>query len=251
MRLSANKIKQLRSLSQKKFRNEQKLFIVEGEKLVEEALHSDFNVVEVFRQEEIGIESMEKISQLATPSPILAVVEQKEASLKELELKKDSVFFLLDSIKDPGNLGTIIRTAEWFGISAVIASPGCVELYNPKTVQATMGAIFRMKVIFSPLAEAIALLRKSNAEVFATVLDGKSIKNISSIVKGKCSAFIFGNEANGISKEIQALVDKDHRVLVPQFNKQGKAVSAKEFCGSESLNVASTVAAISALIREL
>lgn len=250
MRLSANKIKELRSLSQKKFRNEKGLFIVEGEKLVEEALHSGFKVVEVYKESEIGKETMQRISLLSTPSPILAVVEQKNTSLEEIDIEKDRVYFLLDSVKDPGNLGTIIRTAEWFGISGVIASPDCVELYNPKTVQATMGSIFRMKVVYSPLKEAIALLKQNGAEVFATLLDGKCIKNMSASIKGKCSGFIFGNEANGISKEVQSLIDDKHKLLIPQFNKKGKQIDAKEFCGSESLNVASCVAAVSALIRE-
>lgn len=251
MHLSANKIKELRSLSQKKFRNEKGLFVVEGEKLVEEALHSGFNVKEVFKESEIGKETMQRISQLSTPSPVLAVVEQKNFTLQHLDIAKDRVYYLLDAIKDPGNLGTIIRTAEWFGISGIIASPDCVELYNPKTVQATMGAIFRMKVVYTPLPEVISQLKQKNAEVFATLLDGEPVKNIAGKIKGKCSAFIFGNEANGISEEVQSLIDNEHRFLLPQFNANGKPVNAKAFNSSESLNVASCVAAVSALIREI
>ncbi len=249
MRLSANKIKQLRGLSQKKFRAESSLFIVEGEKLVNEALHSDFEVLEVYREEEIGADSMRKISMLTTPSPILAVVRQKHAAVESIEFKQNRIYFLLDGIKDPGNFGTILRTAEWFGISGIIASPDCVELYNPKTVQATMGAIFRMNVLYTPLPEIIARFKENGCEVFATVLDGKPIDNLAQRVKGKCSAFLFGNESEGISDEVKKLIKNENKLLIPQYGKDGKAIVAKEFCSSESLNVASSAAVICALIR--
>ena len=129
------------------------MFIVEGEKLVNEALNSKFKIHQIVKIEDVGEEIMAKISTLSTPSPILAVVEQFNFELKTLDILNNSysnkIVIALDDVKDPGNFGTIIRTAEWFGVSAVLASEDCVELYNPKCVQSTMGALFRLPVIYT------------------------------------------------------------------------------------------------------
>ena len=140
MSISANEIKKVRSLSEKKFRDRLGLFCVEGEKMVEEAMRSRFDVEKVYRKEEIGEEAMSKISALSSPSPSLAVVRKP----KDINLSSDSdlssclgksgLFLALDTIRDPGNLGTILRIADWFGIDAVFAAPDTVDVFNPKVV---------------------------------------------------------------------------------------------------------------------
>ncbi|MEG2470765.1 MAG: TrmH family RNA methyltransferase, partial [Bacteroidales bacterium] len=161
--LSTNQIKFIRSLSNKKFRQESGLFIAEGEKIVAEALKSNFIIRDVYRVEDIGEECMGRISCLSSPSPVLAVIEQKKDSPhREEELLNSANYssrfplcLALDGVRDPGNLGTIIRIADWFGIDAIFASKDTVELYNPKVVQATMGAIFRKEVMYGNLSGII------------------------------------------------------------------------------------------------
>ena len=129
MSISKNELRQVRSLAQKKFRDESGRFVVEGEKMVSEALASGFEVVSVYRRDEIGEEAMARLSMLSSPSPVLAVVRQP-APVPFHPSK--GLFLALDGIRDPGNLGTILRVADWFGIDGVVASPDTVELYNPK-----------------------------------------------------------------------------------------------------------------------
>ena len=157
MTISNNEIKRIKSLQQKKFRDESGLFIVEGEKMVEEALNSGFQVEAVYRKDEIGETAMSRISSLASPSPVLAVVRkpadskiENVTSLKPL-ISEGGLFLALDTIRDPGNLGTILRIADWFGIKAVFASADTVDVFNPKVVQATMGAVFRVKLHYLDL----------------------------------------------------------------------------------------------------
>ena len=152
--LSKNEIKEIKALGQKKFRDERGLFVVEGEKLVAEALRSGFEVVRHLRVEEIGEETMARISQLTHPSPALAVVRQPRPQPAPV-ISPDELVLALDGIRDPGNLGTIIRIADWFGIRQLLASHDTVELYNPKVVQATMGAIFRVNVCYCDLAQTL------------------------------------------------------------------------------------------------
>ena len=146
MSISVNEIKKVRSLSEKKFRDRLGLFCVEGEKMVEESLRSGFEVETVYRKDEIGEEAMSRISALSSPSPVLAVVRKpldisiKDNALLSSCLGKSGLYLALDTIRDPGNLGTILRVADWFGIDAVFAAPDTVDVFNPKVVQATMGA---------------------------------------------------------------------------------------------------------------
>ncbi len=242
--LSAKQIKFIKSLGQKKFRDQYNLFVAEGEKVVQEALNSDFKVKEIYKESEIGRECMGRISNLNTPSPILAVIEKpiynKEyivSHLSEtLKNKQDSLFLGLDTIKDPGNLGTIIRIADWFGIDAIFAQEGTVEAYNPKVVQATMGAIFRKKVIYHPLEEIIEIFIKENMPVYGTFLDGK---NIYSSQLDKKGLVIMGSESFGISDKIKELVN--NKLLIPAYPANSNT--------SESLNVAVATAIICAEFR--
>ena len=148
--VSNNEIKFVKSLSHKKFRDENDLFVVEGEKMVEEAVRSSFEVRRIYRSEEIGDTAMERMSLLSSPSPALALVKKPDDmtinKFEEDSLPSKGLFLALDGIRDPGNLGTIIRIADWFGIDAVYASPDTVDIFNPKVVQSTMGAIFRSPV---------------------------------------------------------------------------------------------------------
>ena len=150
-------IKQIRSLREKKFRDAYGLFVVEGEKLVQEALSSGLHVVKLLRREEIGEAAMARISQFSTPSPVLAVVQRPEAAPAAPE---NGLCLALDGVRDPGNLGTIVRIADWFGVETVFASEDCVDLYNPKVIQSSMGSLFRVR--FVP-CDLVALCRRFRA----------------------------------------------------------------------------------------
>lgn len=222
--LTNAEIKKIRSLREKKFRDEYGLFVVEGEKLVNEALNSDFELKAVYRVEEIGEAAMAKISQTATPSPVLAVLAKPSipssfASPAELP---EGLSLALDAVRDPGNLGTIIRIADWFGVQTVFVSPDTVEAYNPKVVQATMGSIFRVKVVEADIAALCRAYHLSGKRVYGTLLDGENIYNAELEAEG---LVVMGNESNGISPQVRAELDSG--LLIPSFGKSG----------AESLNV--------------
>lgn len=233
--ISNNEIKRIKSLHQKKFRDETGLFIVEGEKMVEEALRSPFCVDKVYYRDEIGTEAMERISALASPSPALAVLKKPEytyvsdpAALMK-DISEGGLYLALDSIRDPGNLGTILRIADWFGIKAVFAAPDTVDLFNPKVVQATMGAVFRVRMHYVDLPSLSGLVKQTGGHVYGTFLDGTNIyerplENGSNTP----SVIVIGNESEGISKEMAALVSD--RLYIPPY--------PAETPGSESLNAA-------------
>ena len=236
--ISANRIKELRKLQQKKYRNESGLFIAEGEKMVGEALQSDFKVVETFRLEEIGAEAMSRISSFSTPSPVLAVVEQKHYRAEDVAFTGQGLFLGLCGVRDPGNLGTIIRIADWFGIDAVFCSHDCVDLYNPKTVQSTMGALFRRKIIYCDMPEHIARARSESFPVFGTFLDGSNMYR-TELPAG--ALVLLGNESNGIPDEIGNLLGNGERLLIPPYPSDARS--------SESLNVATAASIICAEFR--
>lgn len=220
--LKSSQIKEIRSLSEKKFRQQTGLFVVEGEKMVDEALASGFEVVGVYRKEEIGEAAMSRISSLSSPSPVLAVLRQRAWTIPDIS---SGLYVALDSVRDPGNLGTIIRLCDWFGIDAIFASEDTVELYNPKVVQSTMGAIFRKKVIYCDLEEVCSRFKALGKPVYGTFLDGS---NIYAQPLSKDGLIIMGNESNGICDALRACVTES--LLIPSFT--GGAPTA------ESLNVA-------------
>jgi len=229
--ISKVEIKEIKALGQKKFRDEKKLFVVEGEKLVEEALRSGFDVVAHYRTEDIGEDTMARISQLTHPSPALAIVRQPAPT--EPHLDPDELILALDGIRDPGNLGTILRIADWFGIHQILASEDTVECYNPKVVQATMGAIFRVHVHYLPLQET---LRQSNAPVYGTFLEGENLYQ-AELTKG--GIIVMGSEAHGITPKIAATVTR--KITIPPFPTNTRT--------SESLNVAVATAITCAEFR--
>lgn len=247
--ISNNQIKYLKSLSQKKFREKYGHFIAEGEKIVKEACKSDFKVINTFRLDEIGEDCMKKISCFNTPSPILAVIEQKKYSLneinfKELFLKKDdSLFLALCGIRDPGNLGTIIRIADWFGIDAIFCSEDTVDIYNPKVVQATMGAIFRKIIIYTNIKEVIDIFNSNNKPIYGTFLDGNNMYTQSIKKEG---LIIMGNESNGIPDDIGKLIN--NRLYIPSYN-NSSITGNNSSITSESLNVAIATAIVCAEFR--
>ncbi len=223
--ISKNEIKEIKALGQKKFRDERRLFVVEGEKLVAEALQSGFDVVAHYRVEDIGEEAMARISQLTHPSPALAIVRQPDPV--PASIQPDELVLALDGIRDPGNLGTILRIADWFGIHTILASEDTVEVYNPKVVQATMGAIFRVKVSYVDLADFLRCPVKPGmmGDVYGTFLDGDNIYQ-TPLTKG--GIIVMGSEANGISSAVAATVTR--RLYIPPFPPDAHT--------SESLNVA-------------
>lgn len=235
MSISANEIKRVRSLSDKKFRDRYGLFCVEGEKMVDEALRSGFDVETVYRKDEIGEEQMGRISSLSSPSPVLAVVLKpqdinlsSDAALSDA-LGQSGLYLALDSIRDPGNLGTILRVADWFGIDAVFAAPDTVDVFNPKVVQATMGAIFRVKFHYAEIPALCRSAVSAGGNVYGTFLDGSDMyeKHLNP-GKDSPSVIVIGNESNGISDEVAGLVSD--RLYIPPYPKNDT--------GSESLNAA-------------
>lgn len=234
--LSKNQIKNITSLHLKKQRELKKLFIAEGEKLVDELLNSSFEIVEIYATEswilkyknrfknnnliEIDENELKKISLLSTPNKVLAIVKQKQFNLNEL-LFKNELSLYLDDIRDPGNLGTIIRLAHWFGIKQIICSENTVELYNPKVVQSTMGSIFHVPVIKFELVNLLIVL-PFKINIYGAYLEGKSIYE-SPIKSG---LLVIGNESNGIQEKNSLLIQK--KISIPSNN----------FHHSESLNAA-------------
>lgn len=235
----------------KKFRDQSGLFTVEGEKMVAEAVKSSFEVENIYRAEDIGQETMSRISALSSPSPVLAVV--RKPSGMELDGRKEisdslvhvpdgtapdssrgkkvqaGLFLALDTIRDPGNLGTILRIADWFGIDAVFASPETVDLFNPKVVQATMGAIFRVRFHYVDIVSLVSEALSYGGKVYGTFLDGKNIYS-QNLDAGEShpSVIVIGNESNGISPAVAALVSD--RLFIPPYPPDDP--------GSESLNAA-------------
>ena len=229
--ISNAEIKRIKSLQTKKFRDESRLFVVEGEKMVAEAMESDFVVEAVYRRDEIGEQAMSRISSLSSPSPVLAVLRQAADpgpdGIRSLvqSAGRDMLAIALDEIRDPGNLGTIIRLADWYGIDAIFCSRGTVELYNPKVVQSTMGAIFRKKVIYCDLAQVFDIFDSNGLPIYGTFLEGENIYS-SELTAG--GLIVMGNEANGISAELRRRINS--KLFIPPFPGGRKT--------AESLNVA-------------
>lgn len=226
--ISSQEIKFVKSLQQKKFRDQTGLFTVEGEKLVAEALASRFTVEKVYRREDIGEAAMARISSLSSPSPALALVRRPD-DLSDAEIPGRGLYLALDGIRDPGNLGTILRVADWFGVDAVYASPDTVDVFNPKVVQATMGAIFRVCFHYADIPALCRDILASGGKVYGTFLDGNNLYD-RDLDSGEeyPSVIVTGSESHGISKETAAFVSD--RLYIPPYPAGDP--------GSESLNAA-------------
>jgi len=246
--ISNNEIKKIRSLQQKKFRDESGLFVVEGEKMVQEALSSEYKIEAIYRRDEIGEDVMKRISSMSTPSPVLAVLRKPEsvyASEDEYPslFGKNGLYLGLDAVRDPGNLGTILRIADWFGIDSVFASSDTVDVFNPKTVQSTMGAIFRVRIHYVDLPLFTRHFLDTGGRVYGTFLDGENMYSKDLSTGKDCHTMIVvGNESEGISDEMDRLVSD--RLYIPPY--------PQDVTGSESLNVAiATAVTVSEFRRRL
>lgn len=233
--VSKNQIKLITSLQQKKYRKQEQLFFAEGVKVVQELLHSNFELQDLFTTKQdfltvpknkvhaISEAELKKISALITPNTCLAVFKIPKAK----EMVEKGLIVALDDVRDPGNLGTIIRLCDWFGIETLFCSEESVDIYNPKVVQATMGSISRVNVVYGNLE---TFLSQTKLPVFGTFMDGKNIYQEELPKEG---IIIMGNEANGISTSVEKLVSE--RIAIPRFG---------NLQVTESLNVATATAII-------
>lgn len=244
--LSKSKVKYIRSLELKKFRNEHNVFVAEGNKLVADmfpyfecelliakpswmATQGDLNPDELIVAED---DDIRKASFLKTPQDVLAVFKRPAFDLSEADATRQLIL-ALDGVQDPGNLGTIIRLADWFGIEHIVCSPDTADVFSPKTIQATMGALARVKVHYTPLEE---YLTQQNAPLYGTFLDGENMYDKALTPNG---VIVMGNEGNGIRPDIEKLITE--KLYIPPYP-QGRVTS-------ESLNVAIATAVICAEFR--
>jgi len=233
--LSKNQIKTITCLQQKKYRKQHKLFFAEGIKVVEELLASSFTLSHLYAEPgyftgipapkytEVTEAELKKITALATPQHCLALFEMPE----EVPLTASGLIVALDDVRDPGNLGTIIRLCDWFGIENLVCSAACVDVYNPKVVQATMGSIARVNVVYTDIESFIA---GTPLPVYGTFMDGANIYRKTLKPEG---IIVLGNEANGISGSVGELCTE--RISIPRFGTMQQ---------TESLNVATAGAII-------
>ena len=230
----------IKSLATKQGREELGAFIAEGEKLVGEIRNSSLRIRRILQTKPIFAEGelvsekeMERISQLKSANSVLAVVELPTRKLANVQPNKNLVL-ALDRVQNPGNLGTIIRLADWFGISDIVCSEDTADCFNPKVVQATMGAILRVRVHYTNLAKWLSEQR--DTKIYGTFLEGENIYNAE---LDKSGVIVMGNEGQGISAEVAKCVS--HKLLIPPY--------PADRCGSESLNVAVATAVICSEFR--
>ena len=226
--LTAHTIKVLQSLDKKKFRQKYNLFLVEGNKIISELPNSNFKIKEIFSTNpqnlnfkdtivhQITENELKKISFLQNPKDSVAVCELKQ----ELKFDDEDIQLVLDGIQDPGNLGTIIRLADWFGIEQIICSDDTVDFYNPKVIQASMGSFTRVNLVYCNLVDHLSETKNINV---GTDMDGE---NIYTFQKPQKLNLILGNEGKGMREETEKLLHK--KISIPRF---GKSQS------TESLNV--------------
>lgn len=250
--ISKNRIKSIRQLAQKKQRDAQRLFVAEGPKVVGEILkryqctyiaatdkwmrkEGNNYIDRGFPIETITEEELQKISFLQSPQEVLAVCEQPKQNDISIEIPLQQLCIALDDVQDPGNLGTIVRIADWFGIEQVICSPNCADVFSPKVVQATMGALSRVNVCYKSLPDYFSQL-PSDTPIMGTFLDADNIYTTDLPPYG---ILLMGNEGHGISKPLSLHVT--HRLFIPNYP-LGRPTS-------ESLNVAVATAIICAELR--
>ncbi len=234
--LSKSNIKRITSLHQKKYRQREGLFVAEGIKVINELLQSSFQLEAIYGIErtsldlskdqsvvfqEVTLSELKKISFLKTPQTALALFKIP----KEVPSQGKGLTVVLDDVRDPGNLGTIIRLCDWFGVSNLVCSSQTVDCYNPKVVQATMGSLSRIPITYRDIE---VYLEKEQRSIYGTFMDGENI--YASILPNE-AVIIMGNEANGISEAISKFVS--HKIAIPRFGQLQK---------TESLNVATATA---------
>ncbi|MCQ2347901.1 MAG: RNA methyltransferase [Paludibacteraceae bacterium] len=235
--ISKAQIKLVRSLQQKKFRDAYGYFVAEGDKCIDE-LKKHFELVLLVNSDNATPVEIAQMSSMRTPQGSIAVFKQIHTSYSISERSEQSILLCLDGIQDPGNLGTIIRTADWFGVHDIVCSPETADCYNPKVVQATMGALARVRVHYTDLPQWLSSLRHSDSStppipIFGTLLEGKDIYEVLSgfqpcIVHCQPCIVVMGNEGNGISQPVREYIT--HPIRIPSYPKDAET--------SESLNVA-------------
>ena len=234
-----SQIKFIKNLQQKKYRTQNKLFVVEGIKTVRELLNSSLKVYKVYVTDSTVLElegdfvevisdgELKKMSGLSTPNKVLGVFHIPVPG----PLDFSDWVIALDDVRDPGNLGTIIRLCDWFGVKTLLCSSNSVDSYNPKVLQATMGSISRVNIVYGDLPR---ILSNSEVPVYGAFMDGTEVYQEKFPKKG---ILVMGNEANGVSEAIEALIGK--KISIPQFGPKT----------TESLNVATATAILLNEIR--
>tara|TARA_B110000240_G_C13339706_1_gene384954 strand:+ start:43 stop:774 length:732 start_codon:yes stop_codon:yes gene_type:complete len=233
MSISKNQLKLITSLSQKKYRQKHHLFIAEGVKVIHELLNSTFKIEILFCTDDfettisndkivrVSENELKKISTLKSPNKTLGIFKIPE----EKPIQSSGLIVALDAINDPGNLGTIIRLCDWFGISQLICSKDTVDCYNQKVVQASMGSLTRITIHYTHLQN---YLTESKLPSFIADMNGKNVYKTSLPKEG---ILIMGNEANGVSEDIKNLIQ--HKISIPRYGETQE---------TESLNVATATA---------
>lgn len=241
MSLSKNQLKLITSLQQKKYRNKYSLFIAEGTKVVREFLNSNIELDQLFFVDETGYEGIEKkvqiseeelkkISSLKSPNNVLALFKIPRKKI----LINEGLVLVLDDINDPGNLGTIIRLCDWFGVDQLVCSEKTVDCFNSKVVQASMGSLTRINIVYTNIVD---YLQKTPLPKYATLLNGENVYKAS---LPKQAVLVMGNEANGIGKLV--LNELNNAISIPRFG---------EFQQTESLNVATATAILLSEFKRL
>jgi RNA methyltransferase, TrmH family len=253
-KLNKSIIKQIKALQNKKTRIEKQLFIVEGEKIVNELIHSSFKIETVIGVKEwidsnnnilnnrqiktffAKEEELFSVSSFKTPNQVVAVAHIPESAL-DVNLLSDQLTLAMDDIQDPGNFGTIVRLADWFGIQNIICSENSVEVYNPKVIQSTMGAFMRLNISYVDLRDFIkAYKNRTKLKVYGTTLSGSNIYSSELTQNG---LIVMGNESHGISAELEPYIDQ--WITIPTFN--------NSCFRTESLNVSVATAIICSEFR--
>jgi TrmH family RNA methyltransferase len=238
--LNKSKLRLIASLQRKKTREEEQLFVIEGDKIVREFLGSEMKIVTLIAKPEfigslsdeklksagevipVSYDELKKASSLKAPHNAMAIVRIPQISVP-LSVVPGELVAALDFIQDPGNLGTIIRAAAWFGINKIICSENCVDVYNPKVIQATMGAILNVGVFYISLKNYLEEASESKVPVYGTLLEGESVYSTD---LGKKGIILLGNESRGISDDLIPYITQ--RLTIPKFTASER--------GLESLN---------------
>jgi TrmH family RNA methyltransferase len=236
--LNKSKLKLIASLQRKKSRDEEGLFIIEGDKIVKEFLGSEWKIVTLIAKPEfignlledklkyagevipVSYDELKKASSLKAPHNAMALVSIPAPS-SPVSLSPEELVAALDFIQDPGNLGTIIRAAAWFGIDKIVCSENCVDVYNPKVIQATMGAILSVKVSYTDLKSFLRKASEINVPVYGTLLEGESVYTST---LGKKGIILLGNESRGVSDELFQYIT--HKLTIPKFTSATRGIES-------------------------
>ena len=238
--LSKNQIKWVRSLQQKKQRDAEGVFVAEGHKCVEE-LRGAFELVLMVTPDNATEVEIAQMSNLRTPQGVIGVFKRRgdEAKGERQKARGEELVVALDGVQDPGNLGTIIRTCDWFGVHDIYCSNDTADCYNPKVVQATMGALARVRVHYINIEEYLQQMREAGVPIYGTLLEGRNMYKDGAIANKQKGVIIMGSEGNGISRAIRELIT--HPIRIPSYPENAET--------SESLNVGIATAIVLAEFR--